>query len=200
MISGILDYFNVERRDIENNNYLIFKGIVFWRRREKFYVCYVDEFNEEDLLLHFYRKEFQLTESINDKYGQFIDNFCSNPLLRQKYIIDNYGLTPTDGGIDEGIVDAVTSLNNLGYETQFSCQGVNPEEGVIDIQHRMLGHSSSAYISFKEKLPKKMRKALSKVKQLRCDKFSVFSSHPEYNAIFPEIVESAVKRYVCDKR
>jgi len=51
----------------------------------------------------------------------------------------------------------------------------------------------SAYIEFKDKLPERLKEVLSGDKRIECSESGICSSDWKYNAIFPEIVDAAIK-------
>jgi len=133
---------------------------------------------------------FEIDEQTQCDYADFIDKFCSDISIRDKYNLSHNFIFSKSLGVDERLHDVLMILKELGIKTFCSCQGTDMEW--TDYPSPIDGHSVVAYISVTD-LPDELKTAISEDYRLRCRDNCISTTDRKYNSIFPSILFDAIE-------
>jgi len=163
---------------------------------ESCYDCYITVYDAGGIEER-YRKRFLITEYTDKVYECFLNRFCQDEHFRELFNVKHDVYEPSTGEIDVRIAGIVTRLNDAGFQTEYSCQGTDAPWSDRPCKHD--SHSTTAYIKFQDRLPKKFISLLQKDDRLFVLSDCVYALMRKYNVVFPEIFEKALDAYLKHK-
>lgn len=163
------------------------------------FTCDVKVYVDGRVESEYYRK-FLIRKYTKQHYAKFMDKFCTESEYREQFNIKHDKQTsPHDRGIDAEIKDLISSLNELGLKTIYSCQGTR--DGFSDRPRQTDGHSILAYVIFQKPLPPIFLKLVSLYDLfLTYTPNTVYSRKRSYNIHFREIMSRVVEEFKLTQR
>lgn len=158
------------------------------------YTCTVRIVNEYNSLDGEYYRLF-LIKNFNEKhYKNFIRKFSNNIEYRDQFNYKHDYIERRDSNIiDEEIGEVIAELNNLGLNTQYSCQGT--KDIWSDRPNKGDGHSVMAYIKFLEKLPSSFIHLAKECRYFDVGSQVISSKKREYNIYFVKCMQELIDKW-----
>ncbi len=159
------------------------------------FTCTISILTKDNVLEGEYYRLFPIRQFKKQHYHKFMEKFCTNNKYREQFNIKLEKEKSSLSNIDTEIKDVIDKLNEIGMKTIHSCQGTKDEFN--DRPHISDGHSVTAYIMFKNNLPKEFLEIAKRYDLfLNCNNISIHSLKRKYNCLFHDLMFKIIIDYL----